>query len=597
MSKINSLLILITMLSTALVNAKEKISFEISFIDPQAHYAEVKMIITGNSDRTVDVKMPVWSPGSYLIREYPKNVEGFHAKSGEEMLPAEKVNKNTWRIQAENAKNIEINYRVYAFEVSVRTSLVDETHAFLSSTGIFMFIDKKLHYPSEVTIFPHPSWKKISTGLEPITGKKNTFFAPNFDILFDSPIEVGNQDIFYFTASGVEHEVAMVGGGNYDKEKLKQDFTKIVESETKIFKENPNKRYVFIIHNYESGGGGLEHLNSTVLGASRNGYTDPTKYLNFLGLVSHEYFHIWNIKRLRPENLGPFNYSEENYTTNLWISEGFTAYYDNLVLRKAGLVDEAGYLKILSDDINAVENRPGNHVQSLKEASFDAWIKHYRPNENSPNTTVSYYNKGALIGLLLDLEILHATEAKAGLNNVMSAMYDQYYTREDRGFTEAEFIAMAEKIAGKSLKTIFDYIEVASSLDYNTYLNYAGLELVDGYNELNRADLGVKTTTLNGKIIVSHVIRESGAWKAGINVKDELISINNERLNDSQDIESHLKAAKIGQQYQILLSRDGVLKTLTVTLSKDESKHYLILPVSKSTEAQDNVRNVWLSAD
>lgn len=595
MKKINSLLILIAMLSSALVNAKEKISFEISFLEPQAHYAEVKMIISGNTDKTIDVKMPVWAPGSYLIREFPKNIEGFQAQSDGKALQAGKIDKNTWRIEAGKAQNIEINYRVYAFEVSVRTSFVDASHAFLSSTGIFMYIDKKLDYPSEVTIIPYPTWTKISTGLEPVSGKRNTFFAPNFDILFDSPIEVGNQDIFYFTAAGVEHEVAMVGEGNYDKEKLKRDMAKIIESETAIFKENPNKRYVFIIHNYEAGGGGLEHLNSTVLGASRNAYSNPTGYLNFLGLVSHEYFHIWNVKRLRPENLGPFNYSAENYSTNLWISEGFTAYYDNLVLRKAGLINEAAYLKILSDDINAVENRPGNHVQSLKESSFDAWIKQYRPNENSANTTVTYYNKGALVGLLLDLEILHATGAKAGLDEVMRAMYDLYYKKEDRGFTEAEFRAMAEKIAGKSLKTIFDYVNIASSLDYNTYLNHAGLELVDVSRDAIRAELGVKTSNQNGRIVVNSIVRESGAWKDGINVKDEIISINGTRLNTSEDIEKVLKASKPGEQYQILISRDGLLQTLTVTLTKEETKHYMILPLPTTTEAQNKVRKAWLS--
>lgn len=585
---------LITMLSSSLVNAKEKISFEISFTEPQAHYAEVKMLISGNTENHIDVKMPVWAPGSYLIREFPKNVENFHAKGDGNELQAAKIDKNTWRIQAGKAKNIELNYRVYSFEVSVRTSFVDASHAFLSSTGIFMFIDKKLDYPSEVTIIPHPNWSKISTGLDPVAGKKNTFFAPNFDVLFDSPIEVGNQDIFYFTAAGIEHEVAMVGEGNYDKEKLKRDMTKVIESETAIFKENPNKRYVFIVHNYESGGGGLEHLNSTVLGASRNAYSTPSGYLNFLGLVAHEYFHIWNVKRLRPENLGPFNYSAENYSTNLWISEGFTAYYDNLILRLSGLIDESAYLKILGDDINSVENRPGNHVQSLKESSFDAWIKQYRPNENSINSTVTYYNKGALIGLLLDLEILQATNAQQGLGDVMKAMYDQYYTKEDRGFSQAEFEAMAEKIAGKSLKPIFDYVDVASSPDYNASLQHAGLELVDATETTNNATLGVKTSTQNGQIIVSSILRDSGAWKDGINVKDELISIDGTRLHNGDDVEKFLRTAKPGEQCEVLVSRDGLLQTLRVTLTRDETKHYLILPLPVRTTAQDNVRKAWL---
>lgn len=582
------------MLSNKLVNAQEKIKFDISFTEPQAHYIEVKMRIDGNTAEFIDLKMPVWSPGSYLIREYPKNVEGFRASSNGKSLKAEKTDKNTWRIKTEAAKSIEVNYRVYAFEVSVRTSLVDASHAFLSPTGTFMYIKDKINLPSEVTIHPYEGWSKISTGLEPVNGKTNTFHAPNFDILFDAPFEIGNQEIFYFTAAGIEHEVAMVGEAYYNEAVLKRDIAKIIESETEIFKENPNKRYVFIIHNYESGRGGLEHLNSTVLAASRDSYNTRSSYIDFLGLVSHEYFHIWNIKRLRPENLGPFNYDAENYTTNLWISEGFTAYYDNLVLRKAAIVDEKEYLQILASDINGVENRPGNHVQSLKESSFDAWIKQYRPNENSMNTTVTYYNKGALVGLLLDLEILHITQAKSGLDEVMRAMYEQYYTKEDRGFTEAEFIAMAEKIAGKSLKHIFDYVEVASSLDYNRYLKHAGLELVDLNQDIQHTTLGINTSLENGRLIVSSVIAGTAAREYGINAKDELISINGTRVSSSQAIDKLMFDQKPGDKLEVLVSRDGLLKTLFVRTSADTRKQYMILPLQETSPAQDAVKNTWL---
>ncbi len=581
--------------SAILANPQEKISFEISFKEPQAHYVEVKMVISGNKEKSFDVKMPVWAPGSYLIREFPKNVEGFQAQSSGKGLEFSKINKNTWRIEANKAEEIEINYRVYAFEVSVRTSFVDQSHAFLSSTGIFMYLDKKIHYPAEVSIIPYPGWNKISTGLEAVPEKVNTFFAPNFDVLFDSPIEVGNQDIFHFTAAGVDHEVAMVGGGKYDKEALKEDMAKIIESETAVFEENPNKRYVFIIHNYESGGGGLEHLNSTVLGASRNSYTNKAAYVNFLGLVAHEYFHIWNVKRLRPENLGPFNYDAENYTTNLWISEGFTAYYDNLILRKAGLIDEDAYLRILSDDINAVENRAGNKIQTLKESSFDAWIKQYRPNENSINTTVTYYNKGALIALLLDLEILQATDGEKGLDEVMKAMYNQYYKKEDRGFTEQEFIEMAEKIAQKSLKPIFDYTDTATSLDYNSYLKFAGLELIDVAEGSEIADLGIKTIDQNGKLIVTNVMRGSGAWENGINVKDEIISINNARIDSGQEIDNLLRSAKVGDEYQVLVSRDGILQNLPIKLSRNKTKRYIIMSLPEVTKDQGKIRKRWLN--
>lgn len=583
------------MLSTTLAHAQEKISFEISFVEPQAHYVEVKMEIMGNSGDQIDLKMPVWAPGSYLIREFPKNVEGFMAKGDGETLAFSKINKNTWRIHRNKSKKIEVHYRVYAFELSVRTSFVDATHAFLSPTGIFMYVDNMISHPAEITILPYSSWEKISTGLQTMAGKKNVFYAPNFDVLFDSPIEVGNQDIFSFIAEGVEHEVVMVGGGNYNSARLKEDIAKIVREETKIFGENPNKRYVFIVHNQSSGGGGLEHLNSTVLGASREAYNKENGYLNFLGLVSHEYFHLWNVKRLRPENLGPFNYDAENYTSDLWIAEGFTAYYDNLVLLRAGFLDEDAYLRVLAGDITTVENRPGNLIQSLSESSFDAWIKQYRPNENSLNTTVTYYSKGALIGMLLDLSILHATKGRSGLDAVMKAMYEQYYLKEDRGYTRSEFIKMAEKIAGVSLQDIFRYVDVAQPIDYNQYLLYAGLELIDVKKDTEKAFLGLKTVNQGGRIVISSVFRGHGAWNGGLNVDDEIIAVNGDRLGTIDDLDRIIEAAKPNDQLTILISRDGILQQLSVTLTKNDTKSYFIMPLENASPAQIAVRKAWLS--
>ncbi|MGB4773796.1 MAG: peptidase M61, partial [Daejeonella sp.] len=456
---------------TTAVNAQSDVSYKISFSEPQAHYIDVEMIYKSNRailDYTPSIiKMPVWAPGSYLIREFAKNVEGLQA-TGEKGNPlkVEKTAKNTWAIFDQMGEKVTVKYRIYAFEASVRTSFVDASHAFLSPTGIFMYVDNDLKKSASVSIKPYQGWNKVSTGLEAVKGKEFTYFAPDFDILYDSPIEVGNQDIFEFNASGVKHEVAMYGGGNYDKERLKIDMAKLVVEETAVFGVNPNKRYVFIVHNYSTGGGGIEHLNSTVLGATRLAYDKEAGYDGFLGLVAHEYFHLWNVKRLRPIALGPFDYEKENYTTNLWIAEGFTAYYDNLMMRRAGFHTPEKYLDVLSASINTLTNTPGNYIQSASEASFDAWIKYYRPNENSKNSTISYYDKGAMIALVFDLEILNATKGKKGLDDVMKAMYDEYYTRLGRGYTDAEFKAMAEKTVGKSFDRIYtDYIYGIKPID------------------------------------------------------------------------------------------------------------------------------------
>ncbi|MFC3199436.1 M61 family metallopeptidase [Parapedobacter deserti] len=597
MKRIRTKLATLMTIVTTSAFADPQIHFEVSFKEPQAHYAEIKMEISGIRKDHIDVKMPVWTPGSYLVREYSRHVENFEACDADgNPFVVEKISKNTWRIVSAKSSKVTINYRIYGFEVSVRTNFIDDTHAFLSPAATFMYVDGMINQPADVTVIPHAAWSKISTGLEPVDGQPNTYRAPDFDILFDSPIEVGNQDVFTFEAAGVLHEIAMVGGGNYNRERLKRDCAAIVEESTKIFGENPNKRYVFIVHNYQSGGGGLEHLNSTVLGASRNGYQNERTYLGFLGLVAHEYFHLWHVKRLRPIELGPFDYDAENYTTALWIMEGFTAYYDNLILRRCGFLNESTYLQALSNDFNTVENRPGNRIQPVAAASFDAWIKHYRPDENSANTSVSYYNKGALLAAMLDLKILDATGGKKRLDDVLKAAYEEFYVRKKRGFEEHEFQALTEKIAGVPVDDIFHAAHTVEPIDYNAYLNAAGYELVD-YNEGRELpDLGITTSASDGRLVVTGVARNTGAWDGGINVRDELIAIDGERLDaNGRELNRILQTASIGDKLRVLVARDGKLRELTVTLKKDTKGIFTIVPLPRQTPEQENLGKIWLS--
>jgi len=592
-----SLLVVMITASISNVVAQAPVKFEISFKEPQAHYAEVKMQISDIKGAYIDVKMPVWTPGSYLVREFSKNVEGFEAVGTDSrQLASKKITKNTWRVFTEKASNITIAYRVYAYEVSVRTSFIDQAHAFLSPAGLFMYVDGQLGRSAEVTIQPHDAWSRVSTGLEPVAGKQFTYTAPNFDVLFDSPIEVGNQDVFEFMAAGVPHEVAMYGGGNYDKEKLRNDMALIVERAAAIFGENPNKRYVFIVHNYQSGGGGLEHLNSTVLGASRFNYATENGYKSFLSLVAHEYFHLWNIKRLRPAALGPFDYDKENYTTNLWIGEGFTAYYDNLLVRRAGFYSEEDYLQTLAADVSAVENRPGNKVQPLSESSFDAWIKYYRPDENSINTGVSYYNKGALMAMLMDIKILQATGGEKGLDDVMREAYTTFYKKRNQGFTDEEFKELAEKIAGISLDDVYQLVNTTNSPDYNKYLQHVGLELIDLNAGYEIPDIGIKTSHTDGKLLVQTVLRDSEAWNSGINVKDELIAVNGYRIDGTgKELDRVIQSGKVGDSVKLIIARDGVIQELSVVIGTSKIGKYSFMPVQESSPEQQKLKARWLA--
>jgi predicted metalloprotease with PDZ domain len=570
-----------------------QISYTVTFPEAQAHYTDVEMNISGLNQNTLDLKMPVWTPGSYLVREFAKNIESFTASANNKELDAPKINKNTWHINTAGVSALTIKYRVYCFEVSVRTSFVNASHGFLSTSGIFIYPDKMLNTPSTIKIIPYKGWTTVSTSLEAVNSDQFTRHSPDFDILFDSPIEVGTQDVFEFDAAGVNYEVCMVGGGNYDKEKLKVDMAKIVEQETAVFGENPNKHYVFIVLNYQRGGGGLEHLSSTVLGASRDSYGNPGGYRNFLSLVAHEHFHLWNVKRLRPIVLGPFDYDNENYTTDLWIAEGFTAYYQNLILRHAGIITTDLYLNAVTGEINTIENQPGAKVQPLAEASFDAWIKSYRPNENSVNTGVSYYDKGAAVGMLLDLEIINDTKGKSSLDDVMKYMYNTYYKQKKRGYTDVEFKQGLEKFAGKNLDEFYkNYIYGVTPLDYNKYLGYAGYKATDEAANTNDPSLGIMIAEQNGKKFVTNVLRGSAGWVDGINVNDELTAIDGTPITD---VATMLNGKKTGDKITVTVMRDGLPVSLPVTLSRNNRFKYKIETLLDVTPAQIVVRKKWLS--
>ena len=569
-----------------------KISYTVTFPEAQAHYVNIEMHIDNLHQNSITLKMPVWTPGSYLVLEFAKNVETFTVSANGENIPFKKTRKNWWTINTTGKSSITIKYNVYCNEISVRTATVDASHGFLSTSGIFIYPEGMLNQPSTIHIIPYTGWTKVSTSLSMVDNDTFTRHSPNYDILFDSPIEVGNQDVFGFDAAGVKYEVAMCGGGSYDKERLKKDMAKIVEQETAIYGENPNKYYVFIVHNYLKGGGGLEHLSSTVLGASRDAYSYETGYQNFLSLVAHEHFHLWNVKRLRPIALGPFDYDNENYTTDLWIAEGFTAYYEDIVLRHADLIPIDNYLKVLSNDINSVENVPGRKVQSVADASYDAWIKAYRPTENSSNNGISYYSKGSVLAMLLDLEIINDSDAKYSLDNVMKYMYDEYYKTKKRGYTDAEFKQGLEKFAGKNLDDFYKkYVYGLDDIDYNHYLAYAGYTIADEAAASNNPSLGVDLVIGGGKVMVSNVIRGGAGWIDGINYKDEITAINGTTLSDTTGM---LKDKKPGDKISVTVNRDGLPIILPVTLLRNAQVKYSIQSVATPTARQLKTREKWL---
>ena len=567
------------------------ISYELRMPKPQNHYFEVQMNIADNDDKQIEVKMPVWTPGSYLVREFSKNVNLVKAftKDGK-ALKVSKKSKNAWLIDAGNEKNIQVKYEVYSFEVSVRTPFLDLSHGFVSGSGVFMYVEKAKNLAGSVTVFPHESFKRISTSLpldQTAKGAGQRFTFENYDQLVDCPMEIGNQEIFEFSAAGVLHTVAMYGDANYNVEQLKKDMPKIVEAETAVIGKNPNKTYTFIVHNVVDGQGGLEHMNSTVLSVNRWTYAGK-QYVDFLNLVAHEYFHLWNVKRIRPIELGPFNYDEENYTTLLWVMEGFTSYYDELILRRTGFYTEEEFLAKLQSSINYVEGSPGSRVQPVAHASFDAWVKAYRPNENSSNTSMTYYSRGSVLASVIDAMIVADSDGKKCLDHFMQQLYTTYYEGLKRGFSEAEFKAELSKFVGKNMDDFFaKYVDGTEIIPYKDFYGPVGLNVQDVTT--NNPSFGASVREEGGKVIVKSVRFGSSAEEAGISVGDEIVGCNAYRVDQSM-FEGMMSGMGNMETCDLLIAREEKLFSVHVTIRPYKKPQFLL---TKSTSNEKRL-HYWL---
>src|SRR6266436_9594802 len=457
--------------------SKPDIHFTVSMPKPYTHLLEVEVRLQdpkGLSPQT-SLSMPVWTPGSYLIREFERNVQDFSANNSTgSPLAWSKTDKNTWRVETAGQKELVAKYRVYCNEFSVRTNEVNDRHAFWNNAALLMFPEGQLRSPSTLTVEPFGDWK-IATGLPSVTDKINTFRAENFDILYDSPFEVSDFTVLSFEVKGIPHRIVIDGEGNYDPERVRSSVKKIVETQAAMMGEIPYHDYTFFLHLRTNGGGGLEHLNSTALIFRRFGFATEPGFRDFLSLVSHEFFHLWNVKRIRPDALGPFDYTKENYTKLLWVAEGITDYYATLVLRRAGLISDKEFLEAEARAIQALQNTPGRLVMTAEEASFEAWIKYYRQDENSVNSQVDYYNKGSILGLLLDLEIRKRSNGAKSLDDVMRYLYNEFF-KKDRNYTPEDFQKACELMAGSSLEEFFArFVRGRDELDYDTALAAAGL--------------------------------------------------------------------------------------------------------------------------
>ncbi|MGH9172835.1 MAG: M61 family metallopeptidase, partial [Vicinamibacterales bacterium] len=473
----------------------------------------------------------VWTPGSYLVREYQRHVENVVARdAGGGVLEVRKNRKNRWQIQTGGARSVTVTYRVYGREMTVRTNWIEAGFAMLNGAPTFISLVGGTALPHDVSIELAPAWQNSSTALAP-GSEPHTYRAEDFDMLVDSPIILGNPVIRQFEAAGKRHYLVLEGDPQFfDVDRAATDIRKIVEAGGQIMDGRFDYPHYYMLNLVNDAGGGLEHKNSFLTMSGRFTTKTPRAYQAWLGLVAHEYFHNWNVKRLRPIDLGPFfDYENEVLTKALWIAEGFTDYYAGLLVKRAGLSTRDQYLEELTSQIEAVQNTPGRLVTSVDMASYDTWIKQYRPDENTANTTVNYYPKGAVIAFLLDARIRRATNGAKSLDDGMQLAYQRY--SGPKGYTLEQFYQTMSDTAGTSLRVFFSTAaESTEELNYKEALDWFGLRFRPVDTRAQRAWIGASTRNDAGRLVVRAVPRDTPAYTAGINVNDEIVAIDEVRV-------------------------------------------------------------------
>jgi predicted metalloprotease with PDZ domain len=516
------------------------IQYRVAVHSTQAHLFAVSLTVARPAARQ-RLALPVWIPGSYLIREFAQHLQHLQATQGGEPVPLRQLDKNSWQADADPSQPLELHYEVYAFDASVRTTFLDATRGFFNATSLCLRVIGQEAQPHELLIEPGqaPAGWQVATGLTTVRADAagyGHYRAADYDELADCPVEMGSFWSGTFEACGVPHRFVVSGAGGWvDFYRLLADTQRICEEQIRFWhgeQKPPFERYVFMLHASGEGYGGLEHRNSTALICQRADLPKLLKkdekpaalkatdgYTTLLGLISHEYFHTWNVKRLRPAEFARYDYDTENHTELLWFFEGFTSYYDDLFLRRAGLIDDATYLALVTKTFNQVQQTPGQRVQTVAQASFDAWLKYYRVQENTPNATVSYYTKGALVALCLDLTL--RAEGRSTLDDVMRELW----TRSSGGpIKEADIARALKRLGGRAFdRELRDWVHGTGDLPVLTLLADQGAKVHQDKAPLAQ-QLGLRVSE-SGGLTIKNVLRGGAAEAAGMAAGDEWLGV------------------------------------------------------------------------
>ena len=595
--------------------ARPAIQYVLRPADPKGHLFDVTLDATGLPGESVTVSLPAWIPGSYMIRDFARNIVEIRADDGRRRIALHKLDKHRWQARPRSGR-LRLRYRVYAWDLSVRGAHFDESHAFFNGTSVFLRIDGYESSACRVRLEPPPhtdDWR-VATTL-PRAGARAWGFgdyqARDYDELIDHPVEMGVFEVAGFDAGGARHEVVVTGRHDGDLARFARDLERICSAQARLFEPRGGKapidRYLFLLTLVGDGYGGLEHRASTALIASRNdmprhGLEAPDEgYRRLLGLASHEYFHTWNVKRIKPAVFAPYRLDAESYTRLLWVFEGFTSYYDDLMLRRAGTVDRAAYLGMVAENLSRVLAGPGRKLQSVAESSFDAWTRFYKQDENAANAIVSYYTKGGLVALALDLAIRERSAGRRSLDDVMRLMWRRYgrdFDTAGTGVEEGEMPTLVYAATGLDLRREIErWAEGTDDLPLAELLASHGLCLTMSPAGDAPVWLGVRTVDRDGGVGIASVTHGGPGHAAGLSAGDVVIAMDGLRMGRASALDALLARKRPGSRLRVHAFRGDVLREYEVVAGKPPHTRARIEPDPKAKPQARRLLSGWLGRD
>ncbi|MEH6552721.1 M61 family peptidase [Pseudoalteromonas tetraodonis] len=564
------------------------VNYALNISQPEHHLGDVNVEFPKTAQSFLDVKLPAWRTGRYEILNLANGVRYFKASDDEgNALKWEKIDHSTWRIHLNEPTEVNIDYQVYANELGKRARHIDDSHAFIDASGFFMFSESFRQEPVTVELNVPKAWRSVS-GMENYKNK-HSFKASDYDVLVDSPIETGINELRTFEVDGREYELVVWGEGNYDIELMLTDLKKLVATGNVIWDSYPYERYVFMVHATSGASGATEHLNSTIIQRPRDRFAKREDYLGFISTAAHEFIHTWNVKAYRPKGLAPYDYTNINYSKLLWIAEGSTSYFEDHLLVRSGIQTNDEFFKVLSKTINRHLTPPGREVQSASETSFDKWIN--QGGDHARNYSTNIYLEGSLLSMALDIDLLENSQGKISYRDVHKALYKQH--KLPAGFTEQDVLAILKQLSGRDYSAWWQAnVSSPAKLDFDALLAKVGLsfELPEKAKATPSLDAFTKNT---GELLtLTHVRRDGAAWQGGLTTDDKLVAINKKHVG--KDLTASLETFKAGDKVTVDFIRRDALMSTELVLSEDFDKPKKVVANKNATDEQKALFKAWM---